>query len=198
MKDLSTAPEKNKDTKSRRSLYAKILCFGLMVFAVVADQITKLIVLEHMTLGEEIPLWRGVFHWKYIQNRGAAFGMLADRREVFLVLSTVAIIALLVYLFRTRTTRFWWLSSIGMIVGGGIGNMIDRIAYGYVVDFMYVKLINFAVFNVADCFVTVGAGILFFLMIRDIIKEERAEKAKKKAAKAADDATKKSEAQDDE
>lgn len=166
--------------EKRRSLFSKLLCLGIIAFAVIFDQITKYIVVKSMALGEEIPLWEGVFHWKYIRNTGAAFGMLADRREVFLILSTVALAVLFIYLFKTRTTRIWWLTAIGMIMGGGIGNMIDRIAVGYVVDFMYVKLIDFAVFNVADCFVTVGAGILLFLTVLDIIKEARAEKEKKK------------------
>ena len=157
----------------------KLVALVALIQAIVLDIITKKIVVDNMELYEEIPLINGVFHWKYIQNRGAAFGMLADRREVFLIISTIAIIAMAVYLVLTRCDRLWWMIGIGMLVGGGIGNMIDRILLGYVVDFMYVALIDFAIFNVADCFVCIGVAILMYLSILDIVRDYQKEKAKK-------------------
>ena len=105
--------------------------------------------------------------------------MLADNREVFLVISSVAIVVMAIYLLFTRTDRLWWMIGIGMLVGGGIGNMIDRIALGYVVDFIYVALIDFAVFNVADCFVCVGVALLMYLSVLDLVREYKEGKAKK-------------------
>lgn len=162
--------------RPKKQFIAKAVCLALVLVSIALDILTKQIVVRNMALHEEIPLIDGVFHWKYIQNRGAAFGMLADNRTVFLVISTVAIIGLLVYLVVTKSDRMWWMAAIGMLVGGGIGNMIDRIALGYVVDFIYVALIDFAVFNIADCFVCVGVGLLIYLTVLDVIRETKAQK----------------------
>ena len=170
---------KERPPLTKKQILCKVIALLTLVLAIIFDIITKKIVVTQMDLYEEIPLINGVFHWKYIQNRGAAFGMLADRREVFLVISMVAIFVMAVYLIFTRSDRIWWMVGIGMLVGGGIGNMIDRILLGYVVDFMYVALIDFAVFNVADCFVCIGVGILMFLCIVDIVRDYKKEKAKK-------------------
>ena len=170
---------KNRPPLTKKQILCKIVAALTLVLAIILDVITKKIVVDNMALYEEIPVIKGVFHWKYIQNRGAAFGMLADNREVFLVISSVAIVVMAIYLLFTRTDRLWWMIGIGMLVGGGIGNMIDRIALGYVVDFIYVALIDFAVFNVADCFVCVGVALLMYLSVLDLVREYKEGKAKK-------------------
>ena len=108
-----------------------------------------------------------------------AFGMLKDHRWVFMVFSTIAIVGLLIYLFRFRPESRWMQVSMAMIIGGGIGNMIDRIFLGYVVDFIDFTLINFAVFNIADSFVCVGAGIMILCLVIDLVKEIKQERAQK-------------------
>ena len=113
-----------------------------------------------------------------------AFGMLKDHRWVFMVFSTIAIVALIVYLFRFRPESRWMQVSMAMIIGGGIGNMIDRVLLGYVVDFIDFTLINFAVFNVADSFVCIGAGIMILCLVLDLIKEIKLEKAQKAEEKS--------------
>ena len=170
---------KNRPPLTKKQILCKIVAALTLVLAIILDVVTKKIVVDNMALYEEIPVIKGVFHWKYIQNRGAAFGMLADNREVFLVISSVAIVVMAIYLLFTRTDRLWWMIGIGMLVGGGIGNMIDRIALGYVVDFIYVALIDFAVFNVADCFVCVGVALLMYLSVLDLVREYKKGKAKK-------------------
>lgn len=170
---------KNRPPLTKKQILCKIVAALTLVLAIILDIVTKKIVVDNMALYEEIPVIKGVFHWKYIQNRGAAFGMLADNREVFLVISSVAIVVMAIYLLFTRTDRLWWMIGIGMLVGGGIGNMIDRIALGYVVDFIYVALIDFAVFNVADCFVCVGVALLMYLSVLDLVREYKEGKAKK-------------------
>lgn len=170
---------KDRPPLTKKQILCKIVAALTLVLAIVLDVITKKTVVANMALYEEIPVIKGVFHWKYIQNRGAAFGMLADNREVFLVISSVAIVVMAIYLLFTRTDRLWWMIGIGMLVGGGIGNMIDRIALGYVVDFIYVALIDFAVFNVADCFVCVGVALLMYLSVLDLVREYKEGKAKK-------------------
>lgn len=156
-----------------------ILIASIILGSVVFDQITKLLTVRFLELGETIPLWEDVFHFTYIQNRGAAFGMLSDNRWVFMVVSTVAIVGVLFYLIKYRPANKLLVISLSMIVGGGIGNMIDRVFLGYVVDFIDVRLINFAVFNIADSFVTVGACILILYLVLDMVREYRQAKQQK-------------------
>ena len=162
---------------------------AIMVGVVGLDQLTKWIAVINLKGAESFPLWKDVLHFTYAENTGMAFSMLSgeDERWVFMVLSTVAIVGMLVYLFYFRPESRWMQVSIAMIVGGGIGNMIDRIALGYVVDFIDFTLIDFAIFNVADSFVCVGAGILITYLVFDMIKDYRREKAEKIAATAQKD-----------
>ena len=151
-----------------------VLCIVLAVLAVVLDQITKLLVVQNIAefaSAEGIPF---LFRLTYVKNTGAAFGMLADHRWVFLIFSAVAIVAILLYVWKTKPRSPWVRLALGMILGGGIGNMIDRIRLGYVVDFIDVTFMRFAIFNVADSFVTVGCVVLFVYLIASMIQERRA------------------------
>lgn len=153
-----------------------IVLIAVILGSVGLDQLTKLLVVTHLKPIGAVPLWENVLHLTYVENRGAAFGMLSNHRWVFMLFSSVAIVGLSVYLFRFCRESRWVRVALAMIVGGGIGNMIDRIALGYVVDFIDFTLINFAVFNVADSFVSVGAVILVVYYLRAAILEWRAEK----------------------
>lgn len=153
------------------AIYAAVIVGGI-----VADQLSKLLVTLFLKPIDDFPLWEGVFHLNYHENRGAAFGMLADARWVFMLISSVAIIALSLYVFFGRAENRLIGISISLIVAGGIGNMIDRIFLGYVVDFLYFKLIDFAIFNIADSFVCVGAGLLILALILELVKESRGKK----------------------
>lgn len=161
---------------------AIIISVALMVVGVALDQISKYLVVINMELYESVDVIPGIFRFTYIQNRGAAFGSMADNRWLFMVLSTVAIVAILVYLFWKRPSNKLVLASITLIVSGGIGNMIDRISLGYVIDFLdFCAFPNLWmwVFNVADAFVCIGAGLLALWMILDTVREYKAEKAAK-------------------
>ncbi len=142
-----------------------LLCVLTVIGTVLLDQLTKLWVLASLQPIGSYPLWRGVLHFTYVENRGAAFGMLADHRWVFMVLSTAAIVAMLLYIFITKPKNVWETVSLSMIVGGGIGNMIDRVMRGFVVDFIDVTCIDFYVFNIADSFVCIGCGLLILTVI---------------------------------
>jgi signal peptidase II len=159
---------------------AIIISVLLMVITVVLDQVSKYLVVTNMALHESIDIIPGIFRFTYIQNRGAAFGSLDDARWVFMILSTVAITAILVYLFWKKPQNKLLLSSLIMITGGGIGNMIDRIFLGYVIDFIdfcaFPNLWRW-IFNIADSFVCVGAGLLMLWMIMDMVNEWKKEKA---------------------
>ncbi len=153
---------------------------ALAVFAagILLDQLTKLLIASLMELGETIPLLEGVLHITYVRNPGAAFGMLAEDRWVFLLVSTVTILAIGIYLFVTKSKNPFFITALAMILSGGVGNMIDRLAFGEVVDFIDFRLINFAVFNGADSFVCVGAALLFL----SILFEKKPEGASKENA----------------
>lgn len=167
-----------------------IICLLIVLGCVALDQATKWIVLLNMEIGESIPLIKGVFHFTYIRNPGAAFGSLSNSRWVFIVLSTVMIAGMIFYLVKYRPKAKLFYIPASMIIGGGIGNMIDRLFYGdsfgdgTVVDFLdfcaFPNLWSW-IFNVADAFVCVGAAILFVYLLIEIIKEEK-DKAKQKAA----------------
>jgi signal peptidase II len=149
-------------------LYSVIIALGIG-----ADQLTKLLAVKFLMPIDTLPIIKGVIHLTYVENRGAAFGMLADHRYVFMIVSTVmiAVLSLVVYLGMCENKGYC--ISLCLIISGGIGNMIDRIALGYVVDFIDFRLINFAVFNGADSFVCVGAALLAIFMIIDTVREEK-------------------------
>ncbi|MGN1409173.1 MAG: signal peptidase II [Eubacteriales bacterium] len=152
----------------------------IIIFCVAADQLTKFFAAANLTEISTYPLIENVFHFTYVENRGAAFGMLADHRWIFMILSVVGIAAVFVYLTATKPKSWWMRIALCFIIGGGVGNMIDRIARGYVIDFIDCRFIDFYVFNVADSFVCVGCA----MFIIAVIIEELAEKKRRKAEPA--------------
>ena len=162
-----------------------ILNILIIVLVIAADQITKAWAVSALTGIDTMPLIQDVLHVTYVENRGAAFGMLADQRWVFMVLSVVGIAALFAWMSIDKTISRPMKSILAMIIGGGIGNMIDRVMLGYVVDFIDCRFIDFYVFNVADSFVTVGC-VLFVLLLSI---EEYKNAKKKKAAETAGEVT---------
>ncbi len=137
----------------------------LTIILIAADFYTKYLVDSGMALSQTIPLIENVFHLTYVRNTGAAFSMLAGSR-VFLIAAPIIIIAaIIVYIVRKKPQNKFLLLSFSLIIAGGTGNLVDRIRFGYVIDFFDFRLINFAVFNVADIFVCVGAALFIFLLI---------------------------------
>lgn len=156
-----------------------IIYGGIIGVGILLDQITKWLAVNFLLpLGESVPIINGVLQLTYVENEGAAFGSLKDAPWVFNSVSVVAIIAILGYLFLGRGTSRLQEVALAMIVSGGIGNMIDRALLQYVIDFIDFCLIDFAVFNGADSFVCVGAGLLILSLVLEIIAEAKAEKAK--------------------
>lgn len=150
----------------------KLLCrpwgIALTTLLLVAlDQITKGLAVRFLKNQEPFVIWDGVFELHYLENRGAAFGMLQGQRTFFLIIG-IAVFAAALYLFRymSENARFWPLRLIAVsILAGAWGNMIDRLRLSYVVDFFYFKLIDFPIFNVADIYVSVGTAVLVVLIL---------------------------------
>lgn len=163
----------------RRDTRIKLLILTLVGIAVVVfDQITKIICLKNMELSQSVEVIPGVLNFTYIQNKGAAFGSLSESRWVFMIASVLLIVAIVAYVLYDKTLKNSMVICLSMIAGGGVGNMIDRIAYGYVVDFIDVKFLSFWkwIFNVADSFVCVGAALLLLIILIYEIKEKKEKK----------------------
>ncbi len=157
----------------------------VVALTVILDQISKALVVANLMGEPSVSMIPYLLRFTYVENDGAAFGMLDDQRWIFMVISTVAIVGLLIYLWKFAPDSPWVRCGLALIIGGGIGNMIDRVRLGYVVDFIDFYTIWDFVFNLADSFVCVGAGILFVWCVVAILKEYREEKKKKTEADAA-------------
>ena len=156
----------------------QFLWFTLFALGIVAvDQWTKILVLEQIPLHGYVEAIPGLFHFTYVRNTGAAFSSFAGAQWLFAVIFLALTAAIFYEYFKKRlpfTTAERWL--IAAIYGGGLGNMIDRIRFGYVVDMIEVDFIRFAVFNVADCFITCGCILLILHLAffnKEFWKEEK-------------------------
>lgn len=150
------------------------LTISLIISALVlvVDQVSKFLVVSNFSLGESISLIPGMLNLTYINNSGAAFGMFQGKTWVFLAISIIIIVICVTMLIKKTYKSKLMIFSILLILSGGIGNMIDRIFNkGNVVDFLEFDFIRFPVFNVADCAICVGAGLVVFYFIIDFFKE---------------------------
>ena len=151
----------------------------IIVLCIAADQLTKICAAANLKDISTLPIIENIFHFTYVENRGAAFGMLADNRWVFLILSSLTIICLIVFMFVSKPKCKMERVGLALILAGGIGNMIDRVFLGYVIDFIDFYSIWNYVFNIADSCVCIGVALLILYVIKLSIDEY---KASKKAA----------------
>lgn len=126
----------------------------------ILDQVSKWLVRTRLEPGESVPLIGDVLHVTHVRNIGAAFGFLPGWRLVLVTVSTLVIVGVLVYVARIRPKAIWVNISLGLIIAGALGNLIDRVVLARVTDFVDVVLINYPVFNVADSAVVVGVSML--------------------------------------
>ena len=134
-----------------------ILWISIIAATIILDQLTKWIVVNSMELSESIVLIEKIFSFTYVRNYGAAWGMFKDHQWVFMITTSLALIIMPIILYRYRKVHFLFNLSLSLFIGGAIGNMIDRVFVGYVVDFLQFTFIDFPVFNVADICVVFGA-----------------------------------------
>ena len=140
----------------------------LFVLIVVSDQITKYLTELYIPFRSSVPVWKNVLELANVHNTGAAWGMFAGGRWVFIIL-TLAVCGFILYFLTKERKRLSVLARISLvlIVSGAVGNLIDRALLGYVRDMISVVLINFPVFNVADSSVTIGAALLIIDTIKN-------------------------------
>ncbi|MBR3833555.1 MAG: signal peptidase II [Lachnospiraceae bacterium] len=161
----------NKQEKSIRVFFLPVLLISLLT---AIDQFTKYIVTSSLELYESKPVIEGVFEFTYIQNRGMAWGMFQGKIPIFLIFTCIV----LIYAFRilynvADNKRFKWVKYVLiLLISGALGNLIDRIKLGYVVDFFDFELINFPVFNVADIYVVVSMFSAMILLMFVYSNEE--------------------------
>lgn len=144
-----------------------MIYLSIIIFAIFLDQYSKYLVLALLKPIDTFPLISNFFHLTYVENRGAAFSLFSDM-QVFLIATTVIFIVALIFLLikipKIDENR-WVNISIAFIIGGAIGNLIDRLRLDYVVDFLDFRMINFAIFNFADCFVVCGSIFLVIALL---------------------------------
>ncbi len=135
---------------------------AIAVVLILIDQLTKAAAVQHLANAPAIPIWNGVLELTYVRNYGIAWGMLANRRWIITVLTAVMLLFVLFLLIKR-----WFLHSrvatagLLLVFSGGIGNLIDRLVNGFVVDFIhYFKWFDFPVFNFADCCISIGAVLI--------------------------------------
>lgn len=145
----------------------------IMAVLVAVDQIIKAVVVDRFAAGGSADVLFGLIRIRYVENTGAAFSSMQNQ-TTFLTIFTAAVILMFIFLLITKKIKpgfIYW--CVAVVVAGGAGNLIDRIARGFVVDYIEPTFVNFAVFNFADCCVTVGAVLLIVKTVYDLIKENK-------------------------
>lgn len=134
------------------------------------DQISKLLVVNLLTKTNSIAIIKNFFYLTYINNDGAAFSILVGKRVLLILIAVLVIVMLIRYIKKNNIQNKLELVSISLIIGGSLGNLIDRVVRGYVIDFLDFKIFNynFPIFNLADTFIVIG---VFLLLLKEIRKE---------------------------
>ena len=149
--------------------------FIIIAIIIAVDQLSKYLIQSGMELNQTIPLINGVFHITYIHNYGAAFSIFQNKTGFLIAIQLVVITGVIVYLIKRRKIDHWaLLLSLSLIAAGGFGNLIDRAAKGYVVDFLDLRV--WPIFNVADISVCVGCGLMVLYVFLIEPKRSRSEK----------------------
>ncbi|MFH1458625.1 MAG: signal peptidase II [Candidatus Omnitrophota bacterium] len=137
----------------------------IIIFTILSlDQFTKFIVSTNLSFHQSVPVIPGVFHLTFVHNRGAAFGILKNQTLLFISTSFLAVILIFFALRDSRHKRLYS-CALSLILGGALGNLIDRLCFGYVIDFLDFRV--WPVFNIADSAITVGAILLGWSMLRN-------------------------------
>ena len=151
-----------------------IIIVGIILTA--ADQLIKFWALSSLEPIGSITVIENIFSLTYVENRGAAWGMMAGAQWYLIIMPIIIIVAAIAYLIIKKLSDPLLLWSVMLIVSGGLGNLIDRIFRGFVVDYLHATFIDFPVFNLADCCITIGAGLLILYVILSEIKERKEKK----------------------
>ena len=149
--------------KNYRKLYGPLAA----VILILLEQLSKQWIVNHIPLNAIRKCVPGIFSLTYLRNYGAAFSILQNQQWFFTVITLAVVGAACYYFIKNINGNFWFLFGLLLIISGGIGNFIDRLRLGYVVDMVHLDFMNFAIFNVADSYLTVGVVILFIALWKE-------------------------------
>ena len=152
------------------------ISLAVIVVLTLIDQLTKYIAVSTVKVDGANEFLFGTFQFRYVENTGAAFSSFSDNTNLLSAVTFVIIVFCLILLLSRKIKPMFVNICLLLVTAGGIGNLIDRIMYGYVIDFIEPLFIDFAVFNFADCCITVGAFMLIGYEIFDLIKEQKNKK----------------------
>lgn len=141
----------------------------LALVVIIIDQLTKLWVVQNMEIRESIPVIENLFYITSHRNPGAAWGILAGQMTFFYIITVIVVGVIVYYIRKYAKDSMWTGVALGLILGGAIGNFIDRLFYKEVVDFfdVYIGSYNFPIFNVADSALVVGVAIIFVITLAE-------------------------------
>jgi len=147
-----------------------MLALIVTTFVLILDQLSKFYAKAYLRPVGYFPIIQDIFHLTYVENRGAAFGLLQGQRLVFIVLTMLITAAIVYFLMKIPDKAVFLKTGLSLVLGGAIGNLIDRVRLGYVVDMFDFTLINFPVFNIADSSLVVGSILLgyYILFVGDL------------------------------
>lgn len=148
------------------------LCLFISLLLIVADQVSKYFVSVYLKPVGTITVVKNFLSLSYLENTGISFGLLPNKRWLFVILTILIVIALLVMLFKYKKHDFLSYAILTLLIAGGVGNLIDRIRLAYVIDFIKVEFFGY-IFNLADCFVVVGAFLFVIYIIMMEVKSKR-------------------------
>lgn len=149
--------------KNYRKLYFPLAA----VILILLDQLSKQWIVNHIPLNAIRKCVPGIFSLTYLRNYGAAFSILQNQQWFFTVITLAVVGAACYYFIKNINGNFWFLFGLLLIISGGIGNFIDRLRLGYVIDMVHLDFMNFAIFNLADSYLTVGVMILFIALWKE-------------------------------
>ena len=149
----------------------------MMALIIAFDQITKYLAKSYLAPDKSVDFIKGFVEFRYAENTGVAFSFFSGGRWFFIAFTAIIIVACIVYMFKKTQNNLWLYWSLGVVIAGAVGNLIDRIVLSYVVDFINPTFVNFAIFNIADCAVTLGAVSLVACLLTDAFKKDNKEKS---------------------
>lgn len=160
----------------------------LTIALVVLDQIVKYLIRANIPLGASVPFIPRLLDLTYVQNTGAAFSMLRQHTWLLTLTSAVVVLAMCALILKGFFKNRLGLWSAALVLAGGVGNLIDRAVFGFVTDMFQTTFINFAVFNVADCCITIGVPLLFLYVLLYVGDGKKQGEAAEEGAQRAEDA----------
>lgn len=146
----------------------------LSIILAVIDQISKILVIEYVDINNAVEIIKNFFYLTYTHNNGAAFSILMGQRILLVLVAIIIIVIIINYIRKNKVERITDKIAFSLIIGGSIGNLIDRIIRGYVIDFLDFKIFgyNFPIFNLADTFIVVGVFLLLITLGRKEIEND--------------------------